>query len=725
MLSYQELISKVRSYHPNLNEALIQKAYIFSKEAHGNQKRHSGDLYFSHPVAVAEILTELRLDQESIITALLHDVVEDTEVTLEEIEKEFGEDVARLVDGVTKLGKIETVPANERLAENFRKLTLAMSEDIRVLLVKLADRLHNMRTLFYVPSQEKKIKKAHESLEIYAQLAGRIGLHKIKDELQELVFEIIDREARNQIVEKLNELREKNKNLIEKILFDLEEIMRNENVECEISGREKKPYSIWMKMKKQNIGFYNLHDIMAFRVITKNIGECYRVLGIINSRYNMIPGTFRDYISTPKENGYRSLHLAILGPFNKKIEIQIRDQSMHEVAELGVAAHWHYKEKFSKSAKGEVVKTSKENEQYRWIRELISLFENSENSAEAFKDYKLSLHKDEVFCFTPNGDIFNLPIGSTAIDFAYAVHSDIGNSCVSAKVNGAISPLRQRLENGDQVEIVTAKNAKPSPNWLQFAMTSKARSAIKNFIRSEKSNEYQALGRAILNKFFAARDLEISDKILEKILPNFSKKTVADLFVKVAEGVISRQDVVRAVYPDFREEAAKAIKVKAVNKIGVANRKKTNYSLPIEGLVSGMAIHYAGCCSPIPGDSIIGIINTGTGVTIHSQTCHNVRNLALSPQRVLDVCWKNEDEIGDELYATRIRVVVENKAGSLADVTSIIAKKQVNITNIKTTNRSADILEVMIDLQVRSLDHLEEIVSALRISKKILEVERE
>jgi len=725
MLSSQELISKIRSYHPNPNEALIQKAYIFSKESHGNQKRHSGDLYFSHPVAVAEILTELKLDQESIITALLHDVVEDTEVTLEEIEKEFGEEIARLVDGVTKLGKIETVPANERLAENFRKLTLAMSEDIRVLLVKLADRLHNMRTLFYVPSQEKKIKKAHESLEIYAQLAGRIGLHKIKDELQELVFEIIDREARNQIVEKLNELREKNKNLIEKILLDLQEIMRGENVECEISGREKKPYSIWMKMKKQNIGFYNLHDIMAFRIITKNIGECYRVLGVINSRYNMIPGTFRDYISTPKENGYRSLHLAILGPFNKKIEIQIRDQAMHEIAELGVAAHWHYKEKFSKTAKGEVVKTSKENEQYRWIRELISLFENSENSAEAFKDYKLSLHKDEVFCFTPNGDIFNLPIGSTAIDFAYAVHSDIGNSCVSAKVNGAISPLRQRLENGDQVEIITAKNAKPSPNWLQFAMTSKARSAIKNFIRSEKSNEYQALGRAILTKFFAARDLEISDKILEKTLSHFSKKTVADLFIKVAEGIISRQDVLRIAYPDFREETTKPIKVKTVNKIGVVNRKKSNHLLPIEGLVSGMAIHYAGCCSPIPGDPIIGVINTGTGVTIHNQICHNIKHLALSPQRVLDVCWKNEDEIGDELYASRIRVVVENKAGSLADVTSIIAKKQVNITNIKTTNRSADILEVMIDLQVKSLDHLEEIVSALRISKKILEVERE
>lgn len=721
MLSPQDLITKIRSYHPNLNEALVQKAYIFSKEAHGSQKRHSGDPYFSHPVAVAEILADLKLDQESIVTALLHDVVEDTEVTLDEIEKEFGEEIAKLVDGVTKLGKIESAPANERIAENFRKLTLAMSEDIRVLIVKLADRLHNMRTLFYVPSQEKKLKKANESLEIYAQLAGRIGLNKIKDELQELVFDIIDREARNGIVEKLNELREKNKNLIDKILEDLRQILAKEGVDCDISGREKKPYSIWLKMKKENVGFHNLHDIMAFRIVTKNLAECYRVLGVVNSHFSMIPGTFRDYISTPKENGYRSLHLAILGPFNKKIEIQIRDQNMHEIAELGVAAHWQYKEKFSKSAKGEVVKASKENEQYRWIRELINLFETSENSIEAMKDYKLSLHKDEVFCFSPNGDIFNLPLGATPIDFAYAVHSDIGNSCSLAKVNGVIAPLRQRLENGDQVEIVTAKNAKPSPNWLQFAATSKARAAIKNFIRNEKYNEYLALGRAILGKFFAARSLDLSDKILEKTLAHFSRKTVPDLYVKIADGTISRFDVLRAVYPEYKEEVEKVSKTK----ITPQKARKSSHSLPIEGLVSGMAIHYAGCCNPIPGDPIIGIINTGTGVTIHNQTCHNIKHLVLSPQRVLDVCWKSDEEIGEGFYASRIRVVVKNQAGSLADVTNIIAKKQVSISNIKTTNRSADFLEVMIDFDVHSLDHLEEILSALRISKKIIEVERE
>ncbi len=712
MISSAEFIARIRSYHPNLNEALIQKAYIFSKTAHGNQKRHSGDPYFSHPLAVAEILIDLKLDQASIITALLHDVVEDTDITLSDIEKDFGEEIAKLVDGVTKLGVIESIPSNERVAENFRKLAMAMSEDIRVLLVKLADRLHNMRTLYYMPSKEKKIKIAKESLDIYAPLAGRIGLGSVKEELQELSFEIIDPESRGYIIERLNEIREQQKDLIAKIIEDLSRLFQDNEIKLEISGREKKPYSIWMKMKKQNIGFYNLHDIMAFRIILKDIPQCYVALGLINSTYNMIPGTFIDYISTPKENGYQSLHLAILGPFNKKIEIQIRDHKMHEISEFGVAAHWRYKESHK-------VKNSKENEQYRWIRELINLFENSESASEVLKNHKLQMHSNEVFCFTPSGDIFNLPSGATVIDFAYAIHSEIGNNCTSAKVNGMIAPLRQKLGNGDQVEIITAKNSKPSPNWLQFVATSKAKSAIKHFIRSEKFSEYSNLGRAILNKFFVSKNLELSDKILEKILPSFQKKTIADLCAQVAEGLISRQEILKAIYPDFKEETKQEKLSKQQEK-----KRQTNHFLPIEGLVSGMAMHYGGCCNPIPGDPILGIINTGTGVTIHNQTCHNLKNIVLSPQRIIDVCWKSDEEIGDETYASRIRIVMENKTGSLADVSSIIAKKKVNIVNIKSSNRSFDYFEVTVDVQVKSVDHLEEILSALRVLKKIIEVER-
>ncbi len=721
MLTSNELIAKIKTYNPQVNSALIQKAYILSRDAHGSQKRHSGDSYFSHPIAVAEIIADLKLDEQSIITALLHDVVEDTDLTLDDINEAFGDEVSSLVDGVTKLGKIDVVNINEneRLAENFRKLAMAMSQDIRVLLVKLADRLHNMRTLHFVPSKEKRIKKASESLEIYAPLAGRIGLSKIKDEIQELAFEILDPQARLQITEKLTEIREKNKDLVDKILQQLTEIFKNENFEANIEGREKKPYSIWLKMKRQNIGFHNLHDIMAFRIVVKNIGECYRALGIVNSNFNMIPSTFKDYISTPKENGYQSLHLAILGPFNKKIEIQIRDISMHEISELGVAAHWNYKEKINNKTKNKIAIVGKENDQYRWIRELINLFENSESASDVLKNNKLSMHHDEVFCFTPNGDIFNLPLGSTIIDFAYAVHSEVGNRCISAKVNGAIAPLRQRLENGDQVEILTAKNAKPSPNWLQFATTSKAKTSIRNFIRNEKYSEYSVLGKAILQKFFLSKNVEFSEAILEKSLNKFAKKNIADLCFRVADGTISRQDIFKVIYPDYEVENKQIKNSKSQQK-----STKKHHSLPIDGLVDGMAIRYAGCCSPIPGDSIVGIINTGTGVTIHNQMCLNLKNLALNPQRVLDVCWKNDDEIGDESYSSQIRVVVENKSGALADITNIIAKKKMNIGHIKTTNRCAETFEVMINIDVKSVEHLEEMLSALRMSKKTIEVER-
>ncbi len=715
MISSQELIAKIKQYNPKVNESLIQKAYLLSKDAHGNQKRHSGELYFSHPLAVAEILVDLKLDQDSIITALLHDIVEDTEISIEDIENFFGNEIAKLVDGVTKLSKIESLQANERMAENFRKLTIAMSEDIRVLIIKLADRLHNMRTLSYLPSKEKKIKKAKESLEIYAPLAGRIGLNKIKDELQDLSFAIVNHEERNNIIQKLKDIKEKNKNIIDLILKEISELFEKENFDCEISGREKKPYSIWIKMKSKNISFYNLHDIMAFRIITKNISECYRALGIINSNYNMIPGSFDDYISNPKENGYKSLHLAIIGPQGNKIEIQIRDKEMHQISEIGIACHWNYKEKNILNSNKNL--KSEEGNQYRWIRELLTLFENSENASDVLKNHKLSLHKNEVFCFTPNGDIFNLPHGASVIDFAYAIHSEIGNSCVSAKVNGIIAPLRQNLENGDQVEIITAKNAKPSVNWIQYAITSKAKSSIRNFIKNEKYNEYNVLGKAILQKFFASKDLDFNEKILEKALTFYNKKNLSDLFFKIADGTISRQEILKIVYPDYIEESK-------VPKNLFDKKINSKYSLPIEGLIDGMVIKYAGCCNPIPGDRIVGVINTGSGVTIHNQICNNLKHLALNTQRILDVCWKNDSEIGDESYNTQIRVIVENRSGALAEITSVIAKKKMNINHIKTANRSSDTFEVVIDIMIKNVEHLEEALSALRISKKTIAVER-
>lgn len=715
MISAANLIAKIKEYNPEINENRIQKAYIFSKTGHGNQKRHSGETYFSHPLAVAEILIELKMDEDSIISALLHDIVEDTDITLEDIEREFGDTVTKLVDGVTKLNKIEHSSINERVVENLRKLTLAMSQDIRVLLIKLADRLHNMRTLYYVPSKEKKLRKAKESLEIYAPLAARIGLNRIKDEIQELAFAITEPKNHDFIVEKLNKLITKKKDFIDKVIKQLSTKLKKEKVEFEIAGRQKTPYSIYNKMKIKNVGFHHLYDIMAFRIIVKNISECYRVLGIINSSYNMIPSTFHDYISTPKENGYRSLHLAVLGPFNKKIEIQIRDQQMHKEAELGVASHWSYKDSAGKKTKTSK-KTKDENKQYQWIRDLISLFENSSNANELLTHNRLDAHKDEVFCFTPNGDIFNLPLNSTAIDFAYNIHSEIGNSCSGAKINGVIAPLRQKLENGDQVEIITTKNAKPSPNWLQFAITSKAKSAIKASIRNEKFQEHTKLGLQILKKYFLAQNKHFDEDIIEKTLPKFNLKDTENLYVKVAEGRIRRNEVIKAAYPEIKDEPSP--------KFGFKNKKSKDYSLPIDGLIPQMAVNFAGCCNPVPGDLIVGVINTGTGVTIHNQSCNNLKNLLLSPQRIIDVYWKDNNENADFLYSCRIRLTAINKSGTLASVTNIIAKKKVNITNINITNRNEDFFELAIDTEIKNTEQIEETLSALRLSSKIIDVER-
>jgi len=712
MITGYELVESIKKYHTNFDEQLVLEAYNLSLQAHQSQFRSSGDPYFSHPLAVAQILIDYHLDATSIITALLHDVVEDTGVTLEFIEQKFGEDIANLVDGVTKLSKIESLSSNQKAAENFRKLLMAMSQDIRVLLVKLADRLHNMQTINFINSEEKRIRIATESLVIYAPLAARIGMYKIRDELQELSFAQINSEAQDYIVSKLTELKESKKDVIDKIIIDLQEKVITSQIKFEISGREKKPYSIWNKMKSSNVGFSHLHDIMAFRIVVENIRDCYVVLGVINCNYNMIPGSFKDYISTPKENGYRSLHLSALGPQNKKIEIQIRTKEMHQVAEMGVAAHWSYKER---------VKVENENEQYKWIRELISLFEHMEGDGDVLRDHKIQMHKDQVFCFTPGGDIFNLPVGATIVDFAYTVHSQIGNQCVNAKVNGAIAPLRQKLNNGDQVEIITNKNSKPSPNWLQFVITSKAKVAIKHFIRNEKFAEYIILGKAILYKFFATHNLEINDKLLEGVLKNFNKKNLNDLYAFVAEGLVARNEVLKAVYPEYQDDNQKKLK-KEKAKDEWFKKSPNKHSLPIEGLILGMAMHFAGCCHPIPGDEIVGVINTGTGVTIHNRICHNLKAIALNPQKLIDVCWKSNED-GD-LYQIRIMVVMHNTSGSLADVSSIIARQKINITNIKINNRSSDFFEVILDMVVKNTEHLEEIMSILRMSKKIIEVNR-
>jgi GTP pyrophosphokinase len=718
MISSNDLIQKIKKYNTNFDEKLVLKAYKLSLQAHSSQTRSSGDPYFLHPLAVAEILIDLNLDPISIITALLHDVVEDTTITLIEIEKDFGEEVAMLVDGVTKLSKIESMSANQKTAENFRKLVMAMSKDIRVLLVKLADRLHNMRTINFIKSEEKRIKIATESLAIYAPLAARIGIYQIRDELQELSFEQINKDDKEYIVERLSEFKKSKKDVVQKIISDLQQKISNQNLKFTIFGREKKPYSIWNKMKTKNIGFYFICDIMAFRIVVDDVEHCYQVLGIINTSYSMIPGSFKDYISTPKENGYRSIHILVLGPENKKIEIQIRTKEMHQVSELGVAAHWSYKDK---------VKVDKENKQYEWLKELVQLFEHSSDSAEALRNHKIQMHDDQVFCFTPDGDVHNLPIGATIVDFAYSIHSQIGNSCIGGKINGTTTTLRQKLENGDQVEIITDKNSKPSPSWLQFVNTPKAKIAIKHFIRNEKHDQYSALGKAILYKFFASKNLEINEKLLLSVLLKFHKKTLEDFYVFVAEGLISRNDVLKAIYPNYQEDSQKSPKKDNISKNDWF-KKPNSYSLPIEGLVPGMAIIFARCCHPIPGDDIVGIINIGSAVVIHNSICQNLKTIVINSQRSLDVCWRQipdsqkEGWAEEELYQTRIVITMNNVSGSLAEVSSALAYKKININNIQIHARSIEFFEVIIDISVRNTDHLEDVMLSLRMSEKVIGV---
>jgi GTP pyrophosphokinase len=564
-----------------------------------------------------------------------------------------------------------------------------------------------MQTIDFITSKERRIRIASETLLVYAPLAARIGMYQMRDELQELSFAQIHSESRNYIISKLDELREVKQDIINKIIHDLELKIVNEDVPFKIYGREKKPYSIWNKMKRRNVDFDHLHDIMAFRVITHNVSDCYRVLGVINSNYNMIPGSFKDYISTPKENGYQSLHLSTLGPHNRKIEVQIRTQEMHQIAEFGLAAHWTYKEKSQKIKEPDS----------QWLEELITLFENSDDYSEALRNNHIHIAQDQVFCFTPDGDVFNLPIGATVLDFAYSIHSEVGNRCVSAKVNGVIATLRHKIENGDQVEISTDEESKPSPNWLQFVTTSKAKTSIKHFIRSEKRNEYSALGKAILYKFFASKNLEINDSILEKILKHFNKSTIEDLYVFVAEGLITRNDILKATYPSYQDEQNK-------NSNQIQKNSSKTHSLPIQGLVTGMAIHFASCCHPIPGDEIVGVINTGTGVTIHNRFCYNLKTISLNAQTSLDVCWKSSEKIGDKLYQSHIHIVMYNSSGSLASISNIIAKNNVNITNIKIIDREERFFKLSINIGIKNTEHLDTLLSSLRTSEKIIGVNR-
>ena len=704
-LSVKPLTDRIKAYNPGIDDDLLSRAFSFAEKAHRGQVRASGEPYFTHPIEVAHILADMHLDPATIITALLHDVVEDTEVSLTLIRDQFTEEVARLVDGVTKLTRIE-MQSDNRQAENFRKLVLAMSEDIRVLLVKLADRTHNMRTIDYISKPEKRERIAQETLMIFAPLAERIGMTHFQHELEDRAFAVLNSQMRTSILSRLDYLSEQSEDLVSRICDELSMTLNDEGLESSVSGRKKSAYSIWRKMQRQKVEMEELSDIMAFRVIVPTEADCYRALGILHQKYPMVMGRFKDYISTPKRNRYRSLHTGIIGPNKKKIEIQIRTPEMHEVAERGVAAHWGYKSGDEASKhKGQ------EFNQLKWLNDLVQILDNANSPDEFLEHTQLEMYADQVFCFSPKGALIALPKGATAVDFAYAVHSDVGNTCIGVKINGKMRQLATTLNNGDQIEILTSSTATPNPDWESFVITGRAKSSVRRFVRMRDQKEFAQLGKGILQKFFREAEKTLDTAKILPVLTHFEVKTDEELFAMVGRNELSAQDVLSEFYPDM----------KVIKKTLPKEENKTGNSLNIKGLTPGMAVHRGACCHPLPGERIIGIVTTGKGITVHRVDCQNLEKFSSMPELWVDIEWEHDSP---SAASARLEAVITNERGSLAAVTSLISDHGGNITNIQLTSRTIDFFTFVTDVEVKDIRHMTEILAAMQASPFIESVER-
>jgi guanosine-3',5'-bis(diphosphate) 3'-pyrophosphohydrolase len=722
MIRQFELVERVQSYDPQADEDMLNRAYVYGLKKHGTQLRASGDPYFSHPVEVAGNLADMKLDASSIVTGLLHDTIEDTDATRDEIAGMFGEDIARLVDGVTKLSRLEVQSESTKEAENLRKLVLAMSSDIRVLLVKLADRLHNMRTLHHIKDPARRRRIAHETMDLYAPLASRIGMERVKRELEELAFAELNPDGRASVQARLGYLLEKGDKIIPQVEAELVKTLKDGGLVAQVSGRDKTPYSIWRKMQQKNVSFEQLADIMAFRIIVADVAECYQALGLLHGRYQVLPQRFKDYISVPKPNGYRSLHTGVIGPLGQRIEIQIRTEEMQDQAERGVAAHWVYKQGGP----------STDAPQYAWLRSLIDILDKAPNAEEFLEHTKLEMFQDQVFCFTPKGKLIALPRGATPIDFAYAVHSQVGDTCVGAKINGRMLPLRTQLANGDQIEIVTSKAQTPSPTWERFAVTGKAKAAIRRFIRTRQREQYLQLGKSLLDKTFHEEGYEVTDKGLEGVKANFKQATTDDLVANVGAGLIGAREVLTAVYPGLKQPrksgGADVVPITRARNKSTKTRepgraKKETGQIAIKGLIPGMAVHFARCCHPLPGDRIVGIITTGKGVTIHTIDCATLESFSEASERWIDVGWDSVSENAG-VYTGRLKITVANQPGSLSSLSTVIARHEGNISNLRIVNRSMDFFDMVIDVEVNDVKHLADITAALRATPAINAVER-
>ena len=693
----------ITSYLNKQEKDKVRDALLLSEEAHSNQLRKSGDPFIIHPLEVAKILTSIKLDADSIVAGLLHDTLEDTNLNIEEINKKFGNQIVELVEGLTKINKYSLKVNNQKFGENYKKLILATTKDLRVILVKLADRLHNMRTIQFISDENKKTKISLETLEVFAPLAQRLGMKEWQDELEDIAFEVINPDAKKTITERLEYLKSKDDNIVDEIRYELKNIFFQEDLFCKVDGRIKSPYSIWNKIKNKNISFEQLSDIMAFRVITNSTRECYRCLGIIHRQYPYIQGRFKDFISAPKSNGYRALHTSVMGPKNKKIEIQFRSNIMDQIADFGVASHWKYKD--PKKIK------EKDAKEYKWVYDLVDSMNSSASQDELIQNSKLKVFQNDIFVFTPKGDLIELPKNATPVDFAYAIHSQIGDKCVAAKINDKLQPLKTILKNGDQIEIITSESSQPSPLWQRFAVTTKVKSQLRRFVRFKKKEEHVIFGREILINYFQKENYEFNQNIKQKILDEFNYKSIDELYASIGSGEITALSVIKKIYPEY-------------NYIPVSKFNENNQNpIKLKGLTAGMSYHLAGCCSPLKGDSIVGIVTAGIGVAVHTLDCDTLTSYEDAPDRWLNISWDNQNHL-ETVSNARIVVVLFNKPGSLGKVTTVIAKNNGNISNILFSIRKSDFFEIIIDIEVRDANHLQNIIAALRMEKEVSSLER-
>jgi GTP pyrophosphokinase len=773
MMRQYELVERVLAYDPDANEALLNRAYVYAMKAHTNQKRKSGDPYFSHPLEVAGILTELKLDDATIATALLHDVIEDTDITRAEIDELFGSEIGHLVDGLTKIKKLDLVTKKAQQAENFRKLLIAISSDIRVLLVKLADRLHNMRTLEHM-KPEGRVRVSEETLEIYAPLAGRMGMQALRDELEELAFKWLWPEAYATLTERLQSIRQKNQGLIEEILSALKAKLAEAGINAEVTGREKKPYSIWRKMESKQITLDKLSDIYAFRCIAEEVNDSYRVLGVVHTTWRHVPGRFKDYISTPKQNGYQSVHTTIIGPRHQRVELQFRTRAMHEVAEYGVAAHSLYKDEANRNGSAALPATDGQLKRsqaaganpYQWLRMLVETLLEGDNPEEFLEHTKLELFQDQVFCFTPKGLLIALPRGAKPIDFAYAVHTSLGNECVGCKINGRHESLLTELKNGDEVEIIRSAAQTPPAAWENIVVTGKARSAIRRASREAVRRQFAELGRRMLAVHFERIGRVYSDESLKRGLPRLTQKTVEDVLAAVGRGELAAAVVARAVHPEadapqpvqparrqrnrFEREAEGSVEEGWFNlrgrmglKFRLPGRSSPaeqaappanggagaggagaigGQSIPIRGLRGDLPVEFAEG-GAVPGDRIVGILTPGRAIRVFQIHSPELKEFDEEPERWIDVRW-DIDESSNERFPAHLKITGRNEPGSLAKIAAVIGEADGNIDNIRMLQRGAEVTDMLIEVEVWDLVHLNQIVAGLRAVPAVSKVER-